>query len=251
MISKKQIQNILFTAIALLCLLCYQQAKIWFNNNQNSTHQLSQNDYPEWTYSKYPEYYMVNGNAQIQYELFPSPGKINYSGKDELGRTQPVYGAITYDMIIKSASEKRPSFKSNEKPSGWTKNSEVSIETTTGTYDGWFLNQSHLIADRLGGATNTDNAITGTRMQNVGSRKQTGGMYYVEELTVDYLRTHRSQYVYYSAKPIYIGNELMARYVVVDVQSSDKVLDSQFIIFNNQNGYTIDYTTGHYTKNKE
>ena len=137
------------------------------------------------------------------------------------------------EMVYKSSAEERPDFKKGDDPSGWNKNEKVSVQTSSGEYNGWFWNRSHLVADRLGGATNSDNAITGTRMQNVGNRSNSGGMAYVEQLTVE---------------PIYSGSELIPRYVIVNVKSSDNLLDKQIITFNNQYGYTIDYTNGTFTK---
>jgi len=78
----------------------------------------------------------------------------------------------------------------------FNENPEVTVNTTTGVYNGVFYNRSHLIAHRLGGKTDSDNAITGTRMQNVGNRSNTGGMYYIEDEAVDYLTHNRKEYLY-------------------------------------------------------
>lgn len=252
---KKKIISIITTIVVALMMLLVTGVKDWIDapkttTSQNQTSvQVNDTNYPTWSYDQYPEYYLVSGPAVIDEAKFPEPGTITYAEKDNLGRTQAVYGTITLDMVYKSSAEERPDFKKGDDPSGWTKNEEVNVETKTGLYDGWFWNRSHLIADRLGGEATSFNAITGTRMQNVGSRTQTGGMYYIEEKTVDYLRTHRSSYIYYSATPIYIDDELIPRYVIVDVQSSTGDFSEHVITFNNQNGYTINYKTGQYTKN--
>ena len=204
--------------------------------------------YPEWSYDEYPDYYAENGPATIDENQFPEKGKINYTSKDSLGRTLAVYGTITYAMVEKSAKETRPDFKPNDNPSGWTKNKKVKVETSTGTYDGWFWNRSHLIADRLGGEATSNNAITGTRMQNVGNRSNTGGMVYIEEIATNYLKENRDKFLYYSAEPIYNEDELIPRYVIVNAKSEDGKLDKQVITFNNQKGYTLDYYKGTFTK---
>ena len=121
---------------------------------QTATKQVASNakisdlGYPEWSYEEYPDYYAKNGPAVIDESKFPEKGNINYTGKDSfekgninytgkdsLGRTLAVYGTITYKMVEKSAKEKRPDFKPDDNPSGWSKNKKVTVETSTGLYD--------------------------------------------------------------------------------------------------------------------
>jgi deoxyribonuclease len=108
---------------------------------QTATKQVASNakisdlGYPEWSYEEYPDYYAENGPAVIDESKFPEKGNINYTGKDSLGRTLAVYGTITYKMVEKSAKEKRPDFKPDDNPSGWSKNKKVTVETSTGLYD--------------------------------------------------------------------------------------------------------------------
>lgn len=255
-LNKRKQWVISILALISLFSIAYNKITPLLQSNKqtkNQTHSVSPNaqkndlNLPNWSYDQYPDYYAENGEAVIDESKFPEIGNINYTGKDELGRTQSVYGVITMEMVYKSSAEERPDFKKGDDPSGWNKNEKVSIQTSSGEYNGWFWNRSHLIADRLGGATNSDNAITGTRMQNVGNRSNSGGMAYVEQLTVDYLTTHRSEHVYYSAEPIYADSELIPRYVIVNVKSSDGILNKQIITFNNQYDYTIDYTNGTFT----
>ena len=154
-------------------------------------------------------------------------------------------------MVEKSAKEKRPDFKPDDNPSGWSKNKKVTVETSTGPYDkGWFWNRSHLVADRLGGEATSNNAITGTRMQNVGNRNNTGGMVYIEEIATNYLKENKNKSLYYSAEPVYNKDELIPRYVIVNAKSEDGTLDKQVITFNYQNGYTINYYNGTFTEDK-
>ena len=251
--SKRKIFSSVITFITILGFLLYNQFNE-FNTrlNKNNTTSIIQTQIDnynstidtEWSYNKYPDYYTTIGPAQIDETKFPETGDITYTGKDSLGRTGPVYGTINLDMIIQSSAEERPDFKRNDNPSGWTQNIEVSIETTTGTYKGWFFNRSHLIADQLGGEATSNNAITGTRMQNVGNSSQTGGMRYIEQKTVDYLHTHQSAHVYYSATPVYTENELIPRFIIVDAKSNDDTLNERVLVYNYQNGYTINYYDG-------
>lgn len=256
--SKRKIFSSITTFITILGILLYNQFDqigTWLKQKDTTPINQIQIDNhnnvidSEWSYQKYPDYYTIIGPAQIDETKFPETGNITYTEKDSLGRTGPVYGTINLNMIIQSSAEERPDFKKNDNPSGWTKNVEVSIETTTGTYSGWFFNRSHLVADQLGGEATSYNAITGTRMQNVGNTSQTGGMRYIEDKTVDYLRTHRSSHVYYSATPVYTENELIPRFVIVDAKSNDNVLNERVVVYNYQNGYTINYHNGKFVSN--
>ena len=275
MMSKRKLQSLIITLIFTLGLIAYNKLHSWLNSNTNNQPKIEQHqsktnkkeisssslitDIDEWSYEKYPNYYSVIGKAQIDDAKFNNlkenltnpkfESAITYTGKDSLNRTQAVYAIITLKAIQKSSAEKRHNFQQNDTPSGWTKNEQVKVETTSGMYSGWFWNKSHLVADRLGGKATSDNAITGTRMQNVGNRSNSGGMYYIEEKTVNYLRTHRTNHVYYVATPIYNNDELIPRYVVVDAKSNDGVLDECVITYNYQNGYTIDYLNGGFIKN--
>ena len=262
MTSKKKLVSIITSIIIILGSVVITQFQKLHNPEQNQT--TKQNTATDtsieenWSYEKYPDYYSVVGKAQIDDANFENLTQdINnpdfqiattYTGKDELGRTLPVYAITTLKAVQKSSAEKRPDFKQNDNPSGWTKNSKVSIETSTGIYNGWFWNRSHLLADRLGGKATSDNAITGTRMQNVGNRSNSGGMAYIEEKTVDYLRTHRTALVYYAVTPVYKDSELIPRYVIVDAKSNDNVLNERIVVYNYQNGYTLNYKNGKFTK---
>lgn len=263
--SKRKLQSILVTLIVAIGIITYNQFQTWLQSNATiyntatPTTTSNTSNIDSWSYEKYPDYYSVVGEAQIDESKFAdlkeeiqSPDfekAVKYTGKDDLNRTQSVYAIITLKTVQRSSAEERPDFKPNDNPSGWTSNSKVSIETSTGTYSGWFWNRSHLLADRLGGEATSNNAITGTRMQNVGNRSNSGGMYYIEDRTVDYLRTHRNHYVYYVVTPIYENNELIPRYVIVDVKSEDSVLNERVITYNYQNGYTVNYLNGGFTKN--
>ena len=201
--------------------------------------------YTEWSESRYPEYYNIRGEASISYEV-PANGGIVYGDLDEYGRTTYAAGLITRDMRAQAKSADRQKFDAScDTISGWGYNKETVIQSTNGSkpYNGWFYNRSHLIADSLGGAARPENLITGTRCQNVGNRDNNGGMAFVENGIRDYLDKGGS-WVYYTATPVYEGDELVPRSVIVDVISDDGSWDAQIEVFNVAKGHEIDYKTG-------
>ena len=197
------------------------------------------------------DYYLVAGASGLDPETFNKTSNFAYSEKDELGRSGQARATITSKDVFDSMNY-RGQFKNGDNPSGYPeKNFKTRIHTTTGTYDGWFYNRSHLIADSLGGVAESYNAITGTRMQNVGNRSNTGGMQYIERKCADYLKTHRSVKLYYQVTPYYRGDELIPRTVEVRALTSDGAIDEKVITYNTAKGFTIDYHTGDVTDNSK
>lgn len=205
---------------------------------------------PEWSLSAYPNYYAVVGASSIDKASFPEAGKIVYSSYDSLGRTQIAKGSLTYDNV-KGSYGVRQKFTEADKPTGWGNNAIVEIAWINNkTYRGFMENKSHLIADSLGGDAKQYNIITGTRPQNVGGTDQKGGMRYPEMKAQKWIESHHDGVLYYASEPLYNGNELVPRAVVVSMLSSDSSINERVITFNTANGYTIDYTTGKFTKNQ-
>ena len=197
------------------------------------------------------DYYLVAGSSGLDPETFNKTSNFVYSEKDELGRSGQARATITSKDVFDSMNY-RGQFKDGDNPSGYpAKNFKTRIHTTTGTYDGWFYNRSHLIADSLGGVSESYNAITGTRMQNVGNRSNTGGMQYIERKCVDYLKKHRSVKLYYQVTPYYRGDELIPRTVEVQALTSDGAINEKVITYNSAKGFTIDYHTGEVTNNSK
>lgn len=212
----------------------------------------------EWSFDNYPDYYNIIGISNIDPSTFPEKGSIIYSDLDHLGRTQEVKGTLTPQNVINSAKEKPLRYDGsnldvdfrgkNDNPSGWPKNKKVSIAWLYGkSYHGYMWNRSHLIADSLGGDAIAQNAITGTRTQNVGGQDQKGGMRYIEIKVTDYLKNNPDGIVYYSALPIYTADELIPRKVIVRAKSEDGQIDEEVETFNYANGWVIDYNTGNIT----
>lgn len=211
----------------------------------------------DWNFKDLPNYYRVVGKANIDEQTFPEKGKIIYGNKDALGRTTTAKGNLTYDNV-KGSYGKRPPILDSQNPSGWIGNA-TKIDQKTGKkivvtypivssdgriYNGVFWNASHLIADRLGGEPIRENLITGTRTQNVGGVDQKGGMKYIESKATDYLESNHDKSLYYEAIPIYDGNELVPRGVLVNAKSSDGKIDESVMTYNVANGYEINYQEG-------
>lgn len=194
-------------------------------------------------------FYTVTGQANITYD--PAPGEYVYFDTDMLGRTQGAYAFITPADRAQAQAEGRDSSELPD-PSGWPdSNGEVDVNLPTGdTYHGWFWNRSHLIADSLGGSTDIENLVTGTRMQNVGDNTGNGGMAYTETKVRDFLDdpANTDCGVYYATEANYQGDELIPRTVTVDVRTCDGTIDENVIVDNIMPGYAINYHTGEWTK---
>lgn len=211
-----------------------------------------------WSFVEYPDYYRVIGKSEIDPSTFPVNGQISYGGLDNLGRTTTVSATLTFTNV-QSSYGKREQFSSTDNPSGWIGNATdekgkiipFSIKWLNGkVYNGAFFNKSHLVADSLGGKATRENAITAPRTQNVGGTDQKGGMRYPEIKAKDWLEQNQSGVLYYRPEPIYNGNELVPRGVVVSLLSSDGSIDEKVLVYNTANGYTINYNTGQFAKNK-
>lgn len=216
-----------------------------------------ESDYDE---AKFPNMYQVLGKAEIDESKFSTTYSYSY---DDLDRTTTAYGLINYKAVMDSKGW-RAEFEPNSEPSGWWKldsngkivmkgkkrvsnNEEVKVILPTGKiYSGYFYNRSHLIADSLGGRSYKYNVVTGTRQQNVGNNGD-GGMQYIEKKVKDYVEQTKNN-VYYEVTPVYNGNELVPRYVIVNAKSEDGVINEKVKVFNNASGYEINYSDGSFTK---
>ena len=197
------------------------------------------------------DYFTVTGPAVRDYEA--TSGNISYCEADDLGRATCAYGELTADTRTEAQARGRQPI--NVDPAGWPEdNAKVSIPALDGVegsreYNGWMWNRSHLLADSIGGEPTEENLVTGTRTQNVGSAKNSGGMAYTETIARDYLDSSAANDcpLYYAATPNYEGDELIPRTVTVDIQSCDKSIDQRVEVDNTANGFAIDYNTGSYS----
>ncbi|MEE1227841.1 MAG: DNA/RNA non-specific endonuclease [Lachnospiraceae bacterium] len=152
----------------------------------------------------------------------------SYSPLDSLGRCGAAYANVGEDI---RPTDERESI-SNVKPSGW-KQKYINREPV--------YNRCHLIAYMLTGENdNPNNLITGTRAFNVQ------GMLPFEETVGDYLEDHPSHHVLYRVTPVFEGDDLVAKGVLMEAYSDDNGDSVQFCVFvyNNQDNVTINYKTG-------
>lgn len=203
-------------------------------------------EYIDPNVAEHPEYYEVLGEAEVEFDGL-EPGQIDYCELDALGRTQCAVGLLTTSTREAAQARGRQDISAINL-SGWPKNQKVVIPSANGKedYSGWFWNRSHLMADSLGGDPIIENLVTGTRPQNVGNRDNQGGMVYTEEIARQYLDSGvgDSCPLYYAAVPEYEGDELIPRYVTVDILSCDSSINERVKVFNEANGFTIDYHLG-------
>ncbi len=154
-----------------------------------------------------------------------------YSPLDALGRCGKVVACVGIDIM---PTEDRGSI-GQVKPSGWQ---TVKYDHVDGKY---LYNRCHLIGFQLTGENaNEQNLITGTRYLNVE------GMLPFENMIADYVK-ETENHVVYRVTPIFDGNNLVARGVVMEAMSvEDNGEGIQFHVYayNNQPGVTIDYATG-------
>ena len=155
----------------------------------------------------------------------------NYSPLDFLGRCGVATACLGKDLM---PTDDRESI-SSVTPSGWV---QASYDIVDGKY---LYNRSHLIGWQLAGEnTNEKNLITGTRSFNQL------GMLPFENMVADYIK-ETNNHVLYRVTPVYMGNELVARGVLLEAWSVEDEGDGicfNVFVYNAQPGVEIDYATG-------
>ena len=155
---------------------------------------------------------------------------ISLNELDELGRCQDVEAVIGMDTL---PTESRGSI-GDIRPSGWhTVRYDDLIESK------YLYNRCHLIAFEISGINDDPrNLITGTRYLNME------GMLPFENKVVSYIKK-TGNHVYYHATPIFIGDELVCRGVLLEAKSiDDDQLKFCVFCYNVYPGITIDYNDG-------
>lgn len=209
------------------------------SNTKNTVKVEDANDYV------FTDYYALNGFAEIVYKV-PAVDNVVYGNLDKYGRPTYVIANLNYNTIKRA--KQRGRLPINVDPAGWNKNEKVVITEKNGqSYKGYFYNRSHMLADSLGGEPIKENLVTGTRTQNVGIKNQ-GGMAYTEIQARDFFVVPTDETLIYQVRPVYNGDELLPRYVIVDIKSSDRRIDEQVIVDNSANGYEINYSNGEFKK---
>ncbi|MBQ9747572.1 MAG: DNA/RNA non-specific endonuclease [Clostridia bacterium] len=184
---------------------------------------------PEYTGTPYA---VVNGNvpsftsAQCTTESYEF-----YSDLDALGRCGLTVACVGIDIM---PTEDRGAIGS-VKPSGWQ---SVRYDIVDGKY---LYNRCHLIGFQLTGENaNRKNLITGTRYMNVD------GMLPFENMVADYVK-ETENHVMLRVIPLYKGNELVARGVLMEAYSVEDQGDGisfSVFVYNVQPGISINYATG-------
>lgn len=192
-----------------------------------------------------PEYFgypwaIVNGNVPFfeQSELEVYSGEDiasfeSYSDLDWYGRCGAAEALVSLDTM---PTEERESI-SSVKPTGW-RNKKYDADLVDGEY---IYNRCHLIGFQLTAENaNEKNLITGTRYLNIE------GMLGFENDVADYIAS-TGKPVLYRVTPIFVGDELVARGVLMEAYSvADEGAGVRFCVycFNVQPGVEIDYATG-------
>ncbi len=106
--------------------------------------------------------------------------------------------------------------------------------------NGWLYNRCHLIAYQLTGQNNNlKNLMTGTRSLNEPCMTE------YENQVAEYLKAGSNHYVRYSVRPVFRGNELLARGVQLRAQSvGDSSVSFNVYVFNVENGVELNYSDG-------
>ena len=150
---------------------------------------------------------------------------------DNLGRCTAAKASVSQDTMPK---EKRGRI-GNIKPTGWH---TIRYSFINGRY---LYNRCHLIGYQLTGENaNPKNLITGTRYLNVD------GMLPFENMVADYVK-ETGNHVLYRVTPVFKGNELVARGVLMEAESVEdhgEGIMFNVYCYNNQPGVDIDYATG-------
>lgn len=216
--------------ILLLVLLIAAYLFITWQERQEALEaQFSPEDLPAYTGSPYGE---VNSNIPyFKEDEWTAESFETYSELDYLGRCGAAYASVGRDLM--PTEEREPI--GQVRPSGWQ---TVKYDIVDGKY---LYNRCHLIGYQLTAENaNKNNLITGTRYLNVT------GMLPFENLVADYVK-ETGNHVLYRVTPVYEGEELVARGVLMEAWSvEDQGAGVCFNVYchNIQPGIGIDYSNG-------
>lgn len=153
----------------------------------------------------------------------------HYSDLDQYNRAGVADAMLGKDLM---PTEKRE--RLYVRPTGYH-NKKIRI----GNHQDWLYNRCHLIGYQLTGQNNNlKNLVTGTRSLNDPA------MTYYENRVANYIKT-TGHHVRYQVRPVFVGNELVARGIQMQGRSiEDDQISFNIYIFNIQNGYHINYLDG-------
>lgn len=165
----------------------------------------------------------VNGNKTFftEEELL-TEYTTSLSELDDLGRAHVAWMCADEPHI--QTGERESIYKL--KPAGW--------------HGGGFYERSHLLMWKLSGINDLRNLVAGTATFN-GENMQD----YEKKVTA-YLWDHRKNHVMYRVTPVYYGDELICRGVLMEAYSVEDngKLEYCVFVYNAEPGATIDYLTG-------
>lgn len=209
--------------------------KEYFGSTDNNVQTLPESS--EFNYSQIPAFtdepYVVvnNGIPWFTKEDLSADAYESYSDLDSLGRCGVAEAMVGIETMPTEPRGKIGMIK----PTGWQ---YAKYDSVDGKY---LYNRCHLLGFQLTGENaNEKNLITGTRYMNVD------GMLPFENMIDDYIE-ESGNHVLYRVTPIFIGDELVARGVLMEAQSKeDDGAGIKFNVycFNNQPGIEINYATG-------
>ena len=194
-------------------------------------------DVPEYTGSKAVE---INGNVPFfTYEELQSAKERvyfeDYGAFDNLGRCTAACACLGRETMPASG-EKRGDISSIH-PSGWHQRKYDCV------YDNTIMTRSHLIAWMLSAENdNEKNLISGTRYMNSDCMTE------YEKKVQSFLYDYAPMHVLYRVTPVYSGNELVARGVLMEAKSvEDNGLLLQYCVYihNVQPGIKLNYSNGY------
>ena len=155
-----------------------------------------------------------------------------YSKLDKLGRCGPAFANVGKELM---PTGPRESIR-DVRPSGWH-----TVKYDDILEDRYLYNRCHLIAFMLAGENaNERNLITGTRYFNVE------GMLPFEIQVADYVKS-TGNHVLYRVRPIFKGNDLVARGVQMEalsVEDGGEGISFNVYCYNVQPGIRINYKDG-------
>lgn len=182
-------------------------------------------------YSDSPFYTVADGTPFFSAEELSTKSFEKYGELDRLGRCTYALACIAKDTM---PTEERGSI-SSVKPSGWQ---SVKYDIVDGKY---LYNRCHLIGWQLTAENaNENNLITGTRYLNVE------GMLPFENMVADYVK-ETGNHVMYRVTPVYEGDELVARGVLMEaysVEDNGEGICFCVYCYNVQPGIVINYKDG-------
>lgn len=225
----KSVKRLLCTVVSLLLLLSATGCDV---NKFLSSYLSDELKQQFLTESGQEAYDLVNNNIPFfTEEDMTTYAFEEYSDLDYLGRCQTAYACIGKEIM---PTEKRGKIGS-VKPTGWHSSKYDFV-------DGKYLfNRCHLIGYQLTGENaNKRNLITGTRFMN------TEGMLPFENDVAEYIK-NTNNHVLYRVTPIFEGNDLVARYVIMEaksVEDNGEGICFNVVVYNIQPGVHINYATG-------